>query len=118
MHEINVDPMNKMSPTGNSYSHPVMKKGEHSSEQPLGAFLEDVESIKPNKKYVSFREAHEFAKSLKLRTRKEWRLYVKDGLDGKTKKPNYIPAHPDGIYKVKGWQGWKYWLGTADKSML
>ena len=64
-----------------------------------------------------FKEAHEFAKSLKLKTRKEWRVYVKEGLDGKAKKPNYIPAHPDGIYKVKGWQGWKYWLGTADRSL-
>ena len=29
--------------------------------------LADVESMKPNKKYVSFREAHAFARSLNLR---------------------------------------------------
>ena len=23
----------------------------------------------------------------------------------------------DGIYKIKGWQGWKHWLGTADKGL-
>ncbi len=75
------------------------------------------EQIKPNKKYVCFEEAHTFAKTLNLRTRKEWRSYVKGGLPDKVEKPDYIPAHPDGIYKVKGWQGWKFWLGTADKSL-
>ena len=75
------------------------------------------EQLKPNKKYVCFDEAHNFAKSLNLRTRKEWRVYVKGGMPEKVCKPDHIPAHPDGIYKVKGWQGWKYWLGTADKSL-
>ena len=77
-----------------------------------------VEFIKPNKKYVCFADAHEFARSLQLKTRKEWRLYVKGGMPEKVAKPDHIPAHPDGIYKIKGWQGWKYWLGTADKSLL
>ena len=79
---------------------------------------QSVEFVKPNKKYVSFAEAHKFARSLELRTRKEWRLYVKGGMPEKPGKPDYIPSHPDGIYKIKGWQGWKYWLGTADKSLL
>lgn len=80
--------------------------------------LSEVESVKPNKKYVSFREAHAFARSLNLKTRKEWRLYVKSELEGYVEKPKNIPSHPDGIYKVKGWQGWKYWLGTADSSLF
>lgn len=66
------------------------------------------------KDYLSFEEARAFAKSLQLKTRKEWRLYVKTGIPGKAPKPSKIPAHPDGIYKLKGWQGWKYWLGTVD----
>ena len=32
-------------------------------------------------------------------------------------RPQFVPAHPDGIYKIKGWQGWKHWLGTADKGL-
>ena len=118
MHEVNVDPVSSVNPNMASYAHSSLnKKSEPNSDKPLGSFLDDVENIKPNKKYVSFKEAHEFATSLKLKTRKEWRVYVKDGLEGKEKKPGYIPAHPDGIYKVKGWQGWKYWLGTANKSL-
>ena len=73
---------------------------------------------KPNKKYVCFEEAQQFAKSLNLKTRKEWRIYVKGDLPEKPEKPNHIPAHPDGIYKIKGWQGWKFWLGTADRGLL
>ena len=80
--------------------------------------LAEVENMKPNKKYVSFREAHAFARSLNLKTRKDWRLYVKGELEGYVEKPHNIPSHPDGIYKVKGWQGWKYWLGTADSGVF
>ena len=74
--------------------------------------------IKPNKKYVCFAEAQKFAQSLCLRTRKEWRAYVNEQMPDKIKKPHHIPAHPDGIYKIKGWQGWKSWLGTADKKFM
>ena len=70
------------------------------------------------KGYLAFVEAREFAASLGLKTRKEWRIWVKEGLDGKQTRPANIPAHPDGIYKVRGWQGWKYWLGTSDASVI
>ena len=53
-----------------------------------------------------------------LKTRKDWRLYVKGELEGYVEKPSNIPSHPDGIYKVKGWQGWKFWLGTADSGLF
>ena len=119
MHEMNVDPVSQVNSNAASYGHPPLDgKPGQAAERPLGALLDDIENVKPNKKYVSFKEAHEFAKSLKLKTRKEWRLYVKEGLSGKPEKPSHIPAHPDGIYKVKGWQGWKYWLGTSDHDFM
>lgn len=74
------------------------------------------ELIKP-KKYLCFAEAHNFARSLNFKTRKEWRLYVKSGMPTLPPKPDNIPAHPDGIYRLKGWQGWKYWLGTANQGL-
>ena len=80
--------------------------------------IAEVEKIKPNKKYVCFEEAHNFAKTLDLKTRKEWRAWVKGSLADRPQKPSSIPAHPDGIYKTKGWQGWKFWLGTADKGLF
>lgn len=74
------------------------------------------ELIKP-KKYLCFAEAHDFAKSLNFKTRKEWRSYVKSNANKPT-KPDNVPAHPDGIYRMKGWQGWKFWLGTADQGVV
>jgi hypothetical protein len=65
------------------------------------------------KGYLSFAEARKFAVTLQLKTRKEWRQYIKGEMPQLAPKPANIPAHPDGIYKIKGWQGWKYWLGTA-----
>ena len=66
------------------------------------------------KGYLPFFEARKFAVSLNLKTRKEWRCYVKGELPHMPPKPANVPAHPDGIYKVKGWQGWRFWLGTAE----
>ena len=66
------------------------------------------------KGYLPFIDARKFAVSLNLKTRKEWRSYVKGEIPHMPPKPANVPAHPDGIYKVKGWQGWKFWLGTAD----
>lgn len=64
------------------------------------------------KKYKSFEDAKKFAHELNLRSRKEWREYVKGKRTDMAAKPDDIPAHPDGIYKTKGWQGWRHWLGT------
>ena len=97
---------------------PLKKYPHNFSSNSSVELLVDTKKIKPNKKYVCFEDAHLFAISLELKTRKEWRLYVKGGMLNKPERPEYIPAHPDGIYKIKGWQGWKYWLGTADRSLL
>ncbi len=70
-----------------------------------------------SKGYLSFVDARNFASSLQLKTRKEWRSYVRGELQNMPNKPDNVPAHPDGIYKVKGWQGWKFWLGTADTDL-
>ena len=76
-----------------------------------------VDQVKPNAKYACFIDSHDFARSLGLKSRKEWRAWAKGELEGKPTRPENVPAHPDGIYKIKGWQGWKHWLGTADKGV-
>ena len=63
-------------------------------------------------KYASFEDAKSFAHSLNIKSRKEWREYVKGKHPQITAKPDHVPAHPDGIYKTRGWQGWRNWLGT------
>ena len=62
--------------------------------------------------YLSYDDSQTFAQSLKICSRKEWRAYVKGGLSEYIPKPDNVPAHPDGIYKTRGWQGWRKWLGT------
>jgi hypothetical protein len=68
------------------------------------------------KKYRSFEDARAFAVTLNLHSRKQWRDYVKGEFPATTAKPADVPAHPDGIYKTKGWQGWRHWLGTEKAS--
>jgi superfamily II DNA or RNA helicase len=55
--------------------------------------------------YRSFTKSRSYVHSLKLKSNREWRIYIKSG-----KKPSDIPAGPDQFYKHKGWISWKDWL--------
>ena len=63
--------------------------------------------------FKSFQDAIEFSRSLNLKSRKEWRLWIKGDMPHVPAKPDDVPAHPDGVYKINGWQGWRHWLGTS-----
>jgi superfamily II DNA or RNA helicase len=58
-------------------------------------------------KYLSFNEAINFVRSLKLNLRKDWIQYIKSG-----KKPFDIPSEPEKIYKGKGFINYQDWLGS------
>ena len=60
------------------------------------------------RQYRTFNAARKFARTLKLKGQKEWRLFCKSG-----KLPADIPATPSQIYKDKGWKGMRDWLGTS-----
>jgi superfamily II DNA or RNA helicase len=62
-----------------------------------------------NKQFSEFASAREFVHRLKLKNQKEWYEYSKSGL-----KPDYIPSNPHIIYKNKGWQGSKDFLGKEE----
>ena len=59
------------------------------------------------KQFRDFKFAREFAKSLNLKSQKEWQKYCKSG-----NKPDDIPSIPNRTYKNKGWTGYGDWLGT------
>jgi len=59
------------------------------------------------RKYRSFEEARKFVQSLKLKNQKNWLDYSKSD-----KKPDDIPANPEGVYK-KDWKGLGDWLGSG-----
>jgi len=73
-----------------------------------GDFLGTGTIANKNKKHRSFRKASQFARSLKLKSRREWDDFCKS-----SKKPDDIPQDPVQIYKNKGWKGFGDWLGTG-----
>ena len=65
------------------------------------------------RKYRPFQESREFVRGLELKSRSEWRAYLKGGLSEKGVLPKDIPANPDAVYKRDGWIGMGDWLGTG-----
>lgn len=63
-----------------------------------------------NRVFLSFKDAREFARFLKLKKQKEWFEYCKSG-----NRPNNIPSNPQRTYKDKGWISWPDFLGTDQK---
>ena len=62
-----------------------------------------------------FKEAREFARSLKLKGQVEWRQYCKGELLGHRPRPMDIPSSPYEPYKNQGWAGMGDWLGNGNK---
>ena len=53
------------------------------------------------KKFLPFKKALLYARALKLKNTREWRVWCKsEGRDAK------IPSRPDKTYKHDGWQGY------------
>jgi superfamily II DNA or RNA helicase len=59
----------------------------------------------------SFKKARAFVHGLGLKSNAEWYAYCRSG-----KKPNDIPARPDGVYAKAGWVGLNDWLGNGTVS--
>ena len=68
--------------------------------------------------YLSFEEARNFARKLKLKNVKEWNLYCKYKLNGYNNKPANIPNNPQNAYKLDGWRGFKDWLRDNNNRYL
>ena len=61
--------------------------------------------------YRAFTKARTFARKLGVNSRREWEKYCREGIKGKAKKPDDIPATPAKIFRTDGWLGWPDWLG-------
>jgi len=64
------------------------------------------------RKWRSFKQAHRFVRSMKLKNQLEWNQWCKSKLSGKPSRPMDIPLSPQNVYRNKGWAGWADWLGT------
>ena len=72
------------------------------------------------KKFLPFDEALLYARSLNLKSEKEWRAWCKSGArlckrKALAKRDASIPSHPEQIYRHNGWQGYGHWLGTGNQ---
>lgn len=77
----------------------------------IGDWLGKKESIVV---YRPFEEAREYARSLDLKSYKEWIEFCKGGMPDKGTLPEDIPSSPTTVYKDKGWVGVGDWLGTRN----
>lgn len=84
--------------------------------------IKDIENTKSKKKtnikvtdYLSFEEAREFARNLKLRTTADWKKYCKGKMPELPVKPDNIPTQPEQTYFRLGWVNYKDWLNKGLK---
>ena len=65
------------------------------------------------KEYRRFREARAFARSLKLKSGKQWFAFCEGKIPRLGRLPADIPVHPYQTYADRGWKGLGDWLGTG-----
>jgi predicted helicase len=79
----------------------------------MGDWLGTGRVADQDRKYLSFKEAREFVRKLKLGSNKEWRRYCGGYRHDLPNKPDDIPSNPSNTYRDKGWKGYGDWLGTG-----
>jgi hypothetical protein len=72
-------------------------------------WLGKIENKRYNKDYLTFEEARNYIRNLKLKNWTDWRIY-KSNNDFNIK----IPKDPSKIYKNTGWENWGDWLGNGE----
>ena len=81
---------------------------QHDGWQGYGHWLGTGAVAHKDKQFLPFKEALMHARSLKLNSQKEWRVWCKS----EARRHN-IPRCPDAVYKHDGWEGYGHWLGTS-----
>ncbi len=69
---------------------------------------------KPNSRWLPFKEAREYVRSLKLGSRGEWQKFIKGDIPEFEQKPYDIPNTPSTVYSNDDWVSWYDWLGKHD----
>ena len=66
-----------------------------------------------DQRFLPFKKALLYARTLKLEGKKEWHVWRKSGA-----RPANIPSDPVKVYRHKGWQGYGHWLGTGTVALV
>ena len=69
----------------------------------------------PNLEFRSFEKARIFARSLKLKSKRDWADYLKGKFPGLPARPSDIPAAPQDFYRYWGWSGFPDFLGYSGR---
>lgn len=69
--------------------------------------------LSDNRVFRKFVHARKFAKSLHLKSFKQWKSYTRGEIRGLAELPFDIPANPHQTYANNGWRGYGDWLGTG-----
>lgn len=81
----------------------------------LGDWLGTGNVARYKKRWRPFREARDFVRNLKVRSRSEWKLLCAGKLPGKSRLPVDIPKSPSNAYAAEGWISMADWLGAEDR---
>ena len=65
--------------------------------------------VGPAPDWLPYQVAREYARALRLRTQKSWRLFIRSG-----RKRADVPSTPDRTYRQLGWIDWDDFLGTGN----
>ena len=82
---------------------------KHDGWQGYGHWLGTNNVATKDKQFLPFKKALLHARSLKLTSNKDWRVWCNSGA-----RPVNMPSNPHQTYKHDGWQGYGQWLGTGD----
>ena len=82
---------------------------KHDGWQGYGHWLGTGTVAPQDKQFLPFKEALQYARSLKLKSKKEWKDWGKTGV-----RHAKMPFEPDKTYKHDEWQGYGHWLGTGN----
>ena len=82
---------------------------KHDGWQGWGHWLGTGNVAPKDQQFLPFKKAVLYARSLKLKSEKEWREWCKSDA-----RPQNIASTPDRTYKQDGWQGYGNWLGTGN----
>ena len=77
--------------------------------QGFGHWLGTGNLVGGKQAFLPFKKALLYARTLKMKSVKEWRDWAKTGV-----RPANMPFDPDKTYKHNGWQGYGHWLGTGN----
>jgi len=60
--------------------------------------------------YLPFSEARTYVRSQNLENTRAWKKWSNGRLEGKERRPKFIPSNPDIVYRNDGWISWSDWI--------